>query len=153
LQCEDVNPYELKPVLAGSIRSSASLCSARLYPVLFSFKEEDHKLPAWPVPGEERQKGQDDGCAPHSCLTPCLISKGVSAALAFLVLAGIVLVVARTVVADSAGSGTAFHLLGRFLAAAGVTDTLAHTFDRGSVAVGSLALLESSCSEVWRRAR
>ena len=86
-------------------------------------------------------------------LTLCLIAKGVSAALAFLVLAGIVLVVAHTVVADSAGSGTAFHLLDKFLAAARVTETLAHTFDRGSVAVGSLALLESSCSEVWRRAR
>ena len=71
----------------------------------------------------------------------------------FLVLAGTVLVVAHTVVADAAGSGTAFHLLDRFLAVAGVTDTLAHMFDRGSVAVGCLALLESSCSEVWRRAR
>ena len=86
-------------------------------------------------------------------LTLCLIAKGVSAALAFLVPAGTVLVVAHTVVADSAGSGTAFHLLDRFLAAAGVTDTLAHTFDRGSVAVGCLALLEASCSTSVRLAR
>ena len=28
------------------------------------WKEEDHQLPARPVPGEERQKGQYDGCAP-----------------------------------------------------------------------------------------
>ena len=81
-------------------------------------------------------------------LSLCLIAKGVSAALAFLVLAGTVLVVA-----DAAGSGTAFHLLDRFLAATGVTDTLAHTFDRGSVAVWCLALLEFSCSTSGRLAR
>jgi len=86
-------------------------------------------------------------------LTLCLIAKGVSVALAFLVLAGTVLVVAHTVVADAAGTDTAFHLLDRFLAAAGVTDTLAHTFDRGSVAVGCLALLEASCSTSVRLAR
>ena len=151
LQCEDVNPYELKPVLAGSIRSSASLCSARLYPGAFLVQRRGS--PVASVASTRGGETKRTVLANSSILTPCLISKGVSAALAFLVPAGTVLVVAHTVVADSAGSDTAFHLLDRFLAAAGVTDTLAHTFERGPVAVGCSALLESSCSEVWRRAR
>src|SRR5947208_16655701 len=94
-----------------------------------------------PLEGTETSTRFRTVLANSPILTLCLIAKGVSAALAFLVLAGTVLVVAHTVVADSAGSGTAFHLLDRFLAAAGVTDTLAHAFVWGCVAVGCLGLL------------
>ena len=82
-------------------------------------------------------------------LTLCLIAKGVSAALAFLVLAGTVLVVAHLV---AGGIGTAFHLLDRFLAFL-VADILAHTFERNPVAVCKASLVPSADSASVRETR